>query len=156
MKKSFRIADHAVLIICGALVIILVYGFFRLVMSFADSTTEHDRFDSLCAAVDDISQDIAELSEYEISQRTPDDMSKIEILPEGDIQDIRDKVFALVGSGFTYRSGAKGECGAYYLIPSVGPRSSYIVRYEKATAGRWLDGSDYCYLIGDSICVTRQ
>lgn len=156
MKKSFKIANHATLIICGALMIILVYGFFRLVMSFADTTTEHDGFAAVCDAVDSISQDIAVLSEYEIGQRAPDDMGKIDILPEGDIQEVRDKVFAEVSSGFTYRSGADGECGAYYYIPSAGPRQSYIVRYEKGTAERWLDDSGYCYLIGDSICVTRQ
>lgn len=155
MKKSFKIANHATLLICGALLIVLVYGFFRMVMSFADTTTEHDGFENVCIAVDGISQDIAVLSEYEIGLRDPEDMQKRDIPKEGELQETRDRVFAEVQSGFTYISGSDGECGAYYHI-NTHQYWDYVVRYEKGTAARWLDDSEYCYLIGDSICVTRQ
>ncbi len=155
MKKSFRIANHATLIICGTLALILVYGFFRLVISFADTTTERDGFESVCIAVDGISQDIAVLSEYEIGQRDPDDMQKRDITREGELREARERIFSVADSGFTYRSGADGECGAYFHINTHQYRD-YVVRYEKGTAERWLDDSGYCYLIGDSICVIRQ
>lgn len=151
------IKNHGLTLICSLLIVLLLAGSFTYVMWLTNRNTELDVFRHVCEKINAVALDIGVLSEYEIEHRDPGDTGKCDILPEGDIQEVRDKVFAtLISSGHTYRSDAVDGCGAYYTYDADGNYPACIIRYEKGTAERWLDGTDYCCLIGDSICITRN
>ena len=148
------IKNHAVTLVCGLLIVLVLTGSFAYVMSLTSRNTELDEFRYVCNKVNEIALDLSVLSEYEIGQRDPADTENRDILPKGDIQETRDKVFATqISKGHTYRDS--DGCGAYYYYNADGYYPGCIIYYEKGTAERRLDGTDFCCLIGDSISIIR-
>ena len=151
------IKNHAVTLVCSLLIVLVLAGSFTYVISLTSRNTELDEFRYVCNKINEIALDLAVLSEYEIGQRDPADTQNRDILPQGDIQETRDKVFGTqISMGYTYRADAADGCGAYYYYNADSYYPSCIIRHEKGTAERWLDGTDFCCLIGDSISIIRN
>ncbi len=136
--------DHAVTLICGALIILVLAGSFSFVMTVAAKNTELDVFRTACRPIEEKALDIAVLSEYEIEHRESSDTEQRDIPRSGDIQEVRDKVFSAVESGYSLPDRA------VYIFSKNG--TNYEVNYAGGGAGQF-GGDSLYYMIGDTICV---
>ena len=139
------IKTHAVTLVCSLLIVLVLTGSFAFVMMTAAKNTELDIFRAACTPIKEKALDIAVLSEYETGQRDPGDSGKRDIPRDGDIQEVRDKVFSVVESGYSLPDSAR------YVFYKDG--TAYEVEWAKDGAGHFAESSSMYYLIGDSICV---
>lgn len=137
--------NHAVTLVCGLLIVLVLAGSFAFVMMTAAKNTELDIFRAACAPIEAKALDIAVLSEYETEHRDTGDTAQRDIPRDGDIQEVRDKVFSVVERGYTLPDRA------VYIFSRGG--KDYEVDYAKDGAGRFGEDSSMYYMIGDSICV---
>ncbi len=144
LKKWFR--THAVTLVCGVLIIILLWVFFMFVFGVAEKNTRIDAFEAFCRKAEECELDIAVLSEYELGQRDPEDNEYHEISPTGYPQETRDRVFAVVGYG-----GCTSHSANYHHYGDIG---EYAIVYDTEGTEPYTAGSEYYYLIGDKIIIT--
>ncbi len=150
------IKNHAVTLVCSLLIVLVLVFFFWYVTGLVAANTELDEFRYVCDKISAVSLDLSVLSEYETEHRDPESTEKIDIPREGDIQEVRDKVFSTrISSGFTYLSD-NGGYGAYYVYDADGDHPCCIIRYEKGNADKLRGSSDFCMVIGDSIFIERR
>ena len=137
--------DHAVTLVCSLLIVLVLAGSFSFVMMTAARNTELDVFRAACRPIEEKALDIAVLSEYETGRRDPGDTAQRDIPRDGDIQEVRDKVFSVVESGYTLPDRA------VYIFSRDG--KNYEVDCAKDGAERFGEDSSMYYMIGGTICV---
>ncbi|MBQ3842107.1 MAG: hypothetical protein II820_05410 [Ruminiclostridium sp.] len=126
------IKNHATAIICTVLLIGLVYGMFMLIFGVGNYTTVRDSYDSFFRNIEGKLGAISVISDYEISQRDPQDTENRAISAQGEYPDLRDMVFTgdiVPVSAETYKKADSGKCGALYRYSVEGVE--FLIRYEK-------------------------
>ena len=150
------IKNHGVTLVCSLLIVLVLVFFFWYVTGLVAANTELDEFRYVCDRINAVRLDLSVLSEYEIDNRDPESTDRNDILPVGDIQEVRDKVFATkISSGYTYPS-ENGGYGAYYVYDADGDYPGCVIRYEQGRGDSFRSSSDFSMVIGDSIFIERS